>query len=90
MQTMHSIRVMPGIGRIFPIVGKAKTTLIGQFSSGRHRALFGSIKWELTHWSDIDLVQFEMIQLATGNYGQLATLQAREIVAPRPESEYRH
>lgn len=89
MKTMETLKAMP-FGRVFAIVGKQKTTICGQFYKSKHRALFGTMKLELTHWSDINTIQHDMECLVNGHYRNVLLWQTHNIVEAVPSAEYRH
>lgn len=51
---------------------------------GRFSQLFPPISWEVTHPSDVLMIEEDAIRLVTGDYGSLRTLVARNIVRPVP------
>lgn len=86
MSAFHTVRSIPGIGRIM----LSGATLFVAWNKNAMKEKFPKMTWEFTHWSDIDLLSEEMIYANKGKYFALRTSMFKEACSAVPTSEYRH
>lgn len=78
------MRHVSGVGRVM----KTGNTLFVSWNKPSMRDKFPKMKWDYTHWSDIDTLASEMIYASLGKYFALRTAMFKDACSPVPAKMY--
>ena len=77
-----TLRTIPKVGRVM-LTG---TTLVCVFNKPSMRDKFPSMKWEYTHFSDVDILAHDMLVASQGYYARLYTCMFKDACKAVPHS----